>query len=64
MAMAWDKDRLRKRERKEEREMLRAQGLLGKKDTKPELKNKYKEGMGIDAVKDEIKNFLMNDNTT
>jgi len=64
MAIAWDKDRLKKRERKDERQALRAQGLLGKKDTKPDLKAKYKEGMGIHAVKDEIKTFLMGDNTT
>ncbi len=64
MAMAWDKDRKKKREKREERQALRIQGLLGKKETKPELKAKYKEGMGIYAVKDEIKNFLMGDNTT
>jgi len=64
MSMAWDKDRLRKRERKEERHALRIQGLLGKKDTKPDLKAKYKEGMGIHDVNDDIKHFLMSDNTT
>jgi len=64
MSMAWDKDRLRKRERKEERHALRVQGLLGKKDTKPDLKAKYKEGMGIHDVNDDIKHFLMSDNTT
>jgi hypothetical protein len=64
MAIAWDKDQSKKRERKDERQALRVQGLLGKKDTKPDLKTKYKEGIGIHAVKDEIKNFLMGDNTT
>ena len=64
MAMARDKDRLRKRKRKEEREALRVQGLLGKKDTKLDLKAKYKEGMGIQAIKNEIRNFLMGDDTT
>ena len=64
MAVAWDKDRSKKKEKKEEREALRAQGLLGKKDAKPDLKAKYREGMGIHAVKDEIKTFLMGDNTT
>jgi hypothetical protein len=64
MVVAWDKDRSKKRERKDERQALRVQGLLGKKDTKPDLKAKYKEGMGIQAVKDEIKTFLMGDNTT
>ena len=64
MAVARDKDRSKKRERKDERQALRVQGLLGKKDTKPDLKAKFKEGIGIHAVKDEIKNFLMGDNTT
>jgi hypothetical protein len=63
MQMAWENDRSKKKERKQEREELRAQGLLGKKG-KPDLKQKYKEGMGFHAVKDEIKAFLMSDNTT
>lgn len=53
-----------KKERKSEREDLRARGLLGQKDNKPNLKAKYKEGMGIDAVKDEIKGFLISGNST
>ncbi len=64
MQMAWDNDRVKKKERKQEREELRAQGLLGSKNGKPELKQKYKEGMGIHAVKEEIKNFLMGTDTT
>jgi hypothetical protein len=64
MQMAWNNDRVKKRERKEKREELRAQGLLGKKHGKPDLKAKYKEGMGIHGVKDEIKDFLMGGNTT
>jgi hypothetical protein len=64
MAIAWDKDRSKKRERKDERQALRVQGLLGKKDTKPDLKVKYKEGIGIHTIKEEIKTFLMGDNTT
>jgi hypothetical protein len=62
--MAWDNDRIKKKERKQEREELRAQGLLGSKNCKPDLKQKYREGMGIHAVKEEIKSFLMGDNTT
>jgi hypothetical protein len=64
MQMAWENDRAKKKERKQDREELRAQGLLGRKNGKPDLKQKYKEGMGIHAVKEEIKNFLMGDNTT
>lgn len=64
MQMAWDNDRVKKKERKQEREELRAQGLLGSKNGKPDLKQKYKEGMGIHAVKEEIKIFLMGTDTT
>jgi hypothetical protein len=64
MQLAWDNDRLKKKEKKEEREELRAQGLLGKKNGKPDLKAKYHEGMGIRAVKEEIKGFLKSDNST
>jgi hypothetical protein len=64
MQMAFENDRVKKKERKQEREELRAQGLLGKKNGKPDMKQKYKEGMGIHDVKEEIKRFLMGDNTT
>jgi hypothetical protein len=64
MQMAWDNDRIKKKERKQEREDLRAQGLLGSKNGKVYLKEKYKEGMSFPAVKEEIKNFLMGGNTT
>jgi hypothetical protein len=64
MQMAWDNDRVKKKERKQEREELRAQGLLGSKNSKPDLKQKYKEGMGIHAVKEELKKFLMGNDTT
>jgi hypothetical protein len=64
MQMAWDNDRVKKTERKQEREEMRAQGLLGNKNGKADLKQKYKEGMGIHAVKEEIKAFLMGSDTT
>lgn len=59
MQDAWDNDRIKKKERKQEREDLRALGLLGKKKGKPDLKQKYQEGMGFHDVKEEIKNFLI-----
>ncbi|KAI9743286.1 MAG: hypothetical protein M1818_003132 [Claussenomyces sp. TS43310] len=62
--MAWDNDRRKKKNRKQQREELRAQGLLGKASGKPDLKARYKEGMSIGAVKDEIKRFLIGSNTT
>jgi hypothetical protein len=64
MQMAWDNDRIKKKERKQEREELRSQGLLGSRNGKPDLKQKYKEGMGFQSIKEEIKIFLMGNNTT
>ena len=55
---AWTNDRNKKKARKQEREELRAQGLLTKKK-KPNLKAKYGEGMTLDEVKDEIRDFLV-----
>lgn len=64
MQAAWDHDRIKKKERKQEREELRAQGLLGSKNGKVDMKQKYKEGMNMQAVKDEVKQFLMGSDTT
>ena len=64
MQVTFANDRAKKKERKQQREALRAEGLLGSKNGKPNLKDKYREGMGIGAVKDEIKAFLISDNTT
>lgn len=60
---AWNSDRIKKKERRQQREELRSQGLLNKKG-KPDLKTKYKEGMSLNQVKEEIKNFLMGSDTT
>lgn len=64
MQMAWDNDRVKKKERKQQREELRAQGLLGSKSGKPNLKDKYKEGIGFHSIREEIKNFLVGGHTT
>lgn len=64
MQATWDNGREKKKERKQEREELRAQGLLGSKNGKIDMKQKYKEGMGMYAVREEIKNFLLGGNTT
>lgn len=64
MQMTYENDRLKKKERKQEREELRAQGLLGSKNGKPDLKQKFKEGMSIHDVKDAIKDFLTGNTTT
>ena len=56
---AWENDRSKKRARRQEREELRAQGLLGrKKPKKPNMKDKYVNGITIEQMKGEIKQFL------
>ena len=60
MRLAWDNDRTKKKLQKQDREELRAQGLFGKRD-KVDMKYKYKEGMSINQMKSEVKNFLMSD---
>lgn len=63
LSSAWHKDRLKKKVKKQEREELRAQGLLGKKNRKKaDLQAKYLEGMTIDQVKDEIRGFIFSTN--
>ena len=57
MELAWEQDRKIKRSRKLQREELRSQGLLGRKN-KLDIKAKYPEGMTTAEVKSEIKDFL------
>jgi hypothetical protein len=56
---AWEKDRSRKKARKQQREQLRSQGLLGRKPGKPDLETKYTSGMSIDHLKAELEYFLL-----
>ncbi|OBT94657.1 hypothetical protein VE01_06152 [Pseudogymnoascus verrucosus] len=64
MQSAWENDRVKKKQRKEDREHRRALGVLGIHPDKPDLSMKYKEGMGIMAIKEEIRLFLIGKNTT
>lgn len=65
MEDAWNLDRQKKTAKKREREELRAAGLLGSgRPGKPDMKQKYKEGMDIEEIKEEMKDFLMGTNTT
>ena len=57
---AWEKDRSKKKIRKKEREELRAQGLLGKSGH-PDLNTKYKEGITLHQVREEIITFMHSD---
>ena len=53
----WENDRSKKKERKQEREELRAQGLLGSKS----VANKYGEGMTIWEIGKAFETFLDSD---
>lgn len=58
----WRSDRLRKAERKKEREQLRALNLIGKKTDKSDTEDmrvKYPKGMSLEQVADELKRFLL-----
>ncbi|KAF4947321.1 hypothetical protein FGADI_10502 [Fusarium gaditjirri] len=55
---SWKSDRLKKSERKKQREEMRALGMLGKKDA-DDLRVKYPDGMNMDQVADELQTFLM-----
>ncbi|KAK0611102.1 hypothetical protein B0T14DRAFT_500265 [Immersiella caudata] len=55
---AWERDRERKKNRKMEREALRATGLLSKKANPDDLRVKYQEGMKLDDMKYELLIFL------
>ncbi len=57
ITVAWENDRTKKKIRKQEREEFRVRGLLGKGD-KVDMKAKYSEGMSMDEVKYEIREFL------
>ncbi|KAK2797380.1 hypothetical protein FQN51_008551 [Onygenales sp. PD_10] len=58
LEQSWENDRKNKKAKKLEREELRAQGLLGTKPGKINMKAKYPEGMSFDDVKEEIRTFL------
>lgn len=55
---SWQKDRLRKKEKKREREELRAGGLLGKKSDPNDPRVKYPTHINIDQIKEEMRDFL------
>ena len=61
---AWETDRQKKRLKKAEREELRQQGLLGRKGKAPNLKVKYKDGMMMEDVLEEMREFLIGDMQT
>lgn len=56
---AWQRDRERKKNKKLEREALRAEGLLGKNVNPDDLRVKYLSGMKLDDIKAELVSFLL-----
>ncbi|OHE98571.1 G-patch domain-containing protein [Colletotrichum orchidophilum] len=56
---AWKNDRLKKAERKKERQALRSLGLLGKHANPEDLRVKYPHGMGLEQIADELRTFLL-----
>lgn len=59
MQLTWKKDRLKKAEKKKQREALRAQGLLGKNINPDDLRVKYLVGMSKDELVEELEQFLL-----
>lgn len=61
----WETDRKKKRFKKQEREQLRDEGLLGKKNKfKADLSIKYKDGFTMSEIQNEIKEFLISEHTS
>ncbi|KAF3058977.1 Protein SQS1 [Trichoderma lentiforme] len=60
---AFNNDRLKKAQRKKEREELRAMGLLGKKG-QVDLRAKYSTGITMGQVAEEVKTFLLGSQET
>ncbi|KAB8215185.1 hypothetical protein BDV33DRAFT_19983 [Aspergillus novoparasiticus] len=61
---AWRNDREKKKGRKQKREELRSQGLLGRGAHDPDLRSKYTNGMGFSDLKMEIRIFLLSSRTS
>ncbi|GKU02549.1 hypothetical protein FLAG1_04622 [Fusarium langsethiae] len=55
----WKNDRLKKSERKRQREEMRALGMLGKKTNPDDLRIKYPDGMNMEQVGDEMRTFMI-----
>ncbi|KAI8950172.1 hypothetical protein F4801DRAFT_356161 [Xylaria longipes] len=57
--VAIKKDRLKKADKKKAREELRSQGLLGKNSNPHDLRVKYRGGMSLDDLADELEAFML-----
>ncbi|KAI5466532.1 hypothetical protein BGZ63DRAFT_376454 [Mariannaea sp. PMI_226] len=61
---AWKNDRLKKSERKKQREQLRALGMLGKKTNPEDMSIRYPNGLSMEQMSDEFRLFLMGTDET
>ncbi|TLD15962.1 uncharacterized protein PgNI_00434 [Pyricularia grisea] len=59
MDATYEKDRLKKKERKREREELRAKGLLGKNPNPNDPRVKFVDGINITELREEFTRFLL-----
>ncbi|KAG5982654.1 hypothetical protein E4U55_001564 [Claviceps digitariae] len=64
LQVAWKNDRQRKKERKQQRQELRALGMLQKRAVPDDLRLKYPLGMTITQVADELRSFLQQEKET
>lgn len=55
---SWSKDRLKKTQRKKQREDMRLMGLLGRHTKRNDLRAKYPHGMDLVEITEEVKTFL------
>jgi hypothetical protein len=55
---SWKNDRLKKSNRKRQREEMRALGMLGKNVNPGDLRVKYPDGMNMEQVADEMRIFM------
>ena len=62
LTQTWVKDRAKKKARKEERQLLRDQGLLGRKQKgKRELPSNKSDGVLIEDIKVQVRDFLLSE---
>lgn len=59
MEASFEKDRLKKKERKQEREELRAKGMLGKHPNPGDPRVRFVDGINIDELQQEFATFLI-----
>lgn len=55
----WANDKKKKKVKKQQRQELREQGLLGKRRGRPDLGIKYSRGFGVFDLKNELREFLL-----